>query len=319
MDSRPGPNVTNVGDRELDSSKRVYPNFFIVGAAKSGTTSMWRYLKQHPEVFMPDGKIKKEPAYFSELAGYESQDRYYSLFENAQEQHVAVGEASTAYLSDPSSPERIAAEIPDARIIIMLRNPVDRAYSLYNWMTQEGYEYASSFEHALELEEKRVEDEHFKHENPQYYYNYLYFRSGLYSEQVKRYSDKFDEEDILVLIFEEFVLDTASAYRGACRFLGVDPSFTPDLKVHNESRDVFYPPLQYLIRRLSGLFNRLAGRTTVEKDRRDALLNVGLSAQPPPDLQTSLRAELREAYRNDVQRLESLIGRDLGLWYDTGE
>lgn len=291
------------------------PNFFIVGAAKSGTTSMWRYLTQHPEVFMPSEKIKKEPAYFSDISGYESEDRYYSLFDDVQKQHTAVGEASTAYLTDPSSAERIASEIPEARIIIMLRNPVDRAYSLYNWMTQEGYEYASSFRHALELEEKRVGDENFKRENAEYYYNYLYFRSGLYANQVKRYIDNFGRESILFLTFEEFTCNTRLVYRRTCRFLGVNPFFSPDLRVYNKSSNAFYPPLQYALRRVLGVFNHLLGRTTIEKDRRDSLLQLGLSRQSPPDLQPSLRAELKEAYREDIQRLETLIGQDLSVWY----
>jgi len=280
---------------------------------------MWRYLIQHPEIFMPRERVKKEPAYFSDISGYESQDRYYSLFDDVQEQHIAVGEASTAYLSDPASAEHIAAEIPEARIIIMLRNPVDRAYSLYNWMAQEGYEYAPSFEYALELEDRRIDSEYFKSNNSQYYYNYLYFHSGLYSRQVEKYFDEFGREYVMVVIFERFVLDTLSVYQRVCQFLGVDPSIFPDIEVHNESRSVRFPPLQYMLRRILGVFNHLLGRTTIEKDRRDALLRLGLSEQPPPDLQAPLRDKMIEAYRDDIRRLEKILDRDLSQWYASTE
>ena len=164
-----------------------FPNFFIAGAAKSGTTSLWRYLLQHPDIFMPSDIMYKEPAYFSDIKGMKDLNEYLSLFKNVTTEKM-IGEASAAYLTSPESPERIREVVPDAKFIIMLRNPIDRAYSLYNWMACNGYEPIEIFEQALEIEEtNRYENESFKNSNPEYYYNYLYFHSGLYSDQIKRF------------------------------------------------------------------------------------------------------------------------------------
>ena len=150
------------------------PNFFIVGAARSGTTSMWEYLKQHPDIFMPEGFAYKEPSYFCNLYGYNDFNLYLELFAGVKEEK-AVGEASTPYLTSPESAAWIREVYPAAKIIILLRNPVDRAYSMYNWMIKEGYEGVYPFEEALDVEKVRIKDEHFKYINPQYYHNYLYF------------------------------------------------------------------------------------------------------------------------------------------------
>ena len=135
------------------------PNLFIVGAAKAGTTSLYEYFKQHPQIFMVESDLQKEPSYFCSLVKPSKKYKYYlSLFEKATENHVRIGEASTSYLTCPESALRIKEyenkNNLDCRIIIMLRNPVDRAYSLYNWMTQSGYEWCGSFEKALRIEKK---------------------------------------------------------------------------------------------------------------------------------------------------------------------
>ena len=292
------------------------PNFFIVGAAKSGTTSMWQYLCQHPNVFMPPSFLRKEPAFFSDLYGFDSREKYRAIFLEASDQHWAVGEASTAYLTDPVSAKRIAEVVPHAKIIIMLRNPVDRAYSLYNWMTQEGYEYAASFERALTLEDRRANSSNFKNNNPQYFYNYLYFRSGLYAEQVSRYIDRFSADQICVILFEEFIRDPSASYRRVCEFLNVDPDFEPNFKVYNKSRDVVFPPLQRILRKATNFTNRILRRAPDTKKDRDFLLSLGLRSRRRPKLSDELRAQLMLDYQSDIEKLECLIERDLSLWYE---
>ena len=131
------------------------PNFFIVGGARCGTTSLWQHLSMQPEVFMPEDEMVKEPAFFSYVGQRRTFDQYIDIFKEAGENHKWIGEASTVYLTDPESARSIYDFNKNARIIIMLRNPVHRAYSLYNWMVQDGYEYAGSFKKALSLEENR--------------------------------------------------------------------------------------------------------------------------------------------------------------------
>lgn len=209
------------------------PNFFIAGAARGGTTSMWQYLRQHPDIHMPPVFEWKEPSYYCELYGMRDRNAYLALFANAGSRKM-VGEASGPYLTSPDSPGRIRAEIPDARFIIMLRNPAERAFSKFKWMCENGYEKCETFEEALRAEvETRKDNVWFMKNNGQYYHNFLYFNSGLYAGQVKRFYDTFGQDRVLVIIFEDFARDTLHWVRQAYAFLGVDASFTPHLEVHN--------------------------------------------------------------------------------------
>jgi hypothetical protein len=211
------------------------PNFFICGAARSGTTSMWEYLRQHPDIFMPPVFEHKEPSFFCDSYGVGDWDAYLSLFAEAGKRK-RVGEASGPYLTSPESPGRIKKVINDPRIVILLRNPAERAWSLFKWMHENGYEKITSFPEALEAEEKeRFNNPRFLQDHGQYYPNFLYFRSGLYHDQVKRFFDTFGREPVRLLLFEEMTRDPLAAVRGLFEFLGVDASFAPKIQVHNPS------------------------------------------------------------------------------------
>ena len=226
------------------------PSFFIVGAARSGTTSLWQYLKNHPEVFMPEEELLKEPSFFSEDCGKRFDlSGYLSIFKKTLKNHKQVGEASVAYLTDPESSQRIYDFNPSAKIIIMLRNPAHRAYSLYSWMVQDGYEYASSFEKALQMEKNRVQETKSNWYKPNYYWGYLYFRSGLYHDQVERYLRLF-RENVLIIKFEDFVNDIASYYREICSFLQIEPHLASH-QIHNPSRAVYSARLLFVLRKLN--------------------------------------------------------------------
>ena len=224
--------VANLLDVPL---KGRFPDFFIVGGARCGTTSLWQYLRQHPRIFMPAEFRYKEPAYFCKIYGLMDRSRYLQLFNDAEPGQL-TGEASTTYMVSPESPEWIHMEAPEARIIVSLRNPADRAYSHYKWMCEHGYEHCQSFTDALWAEENtRFGNEHYKHRNPENYYNYLYFRSGLYVNQLERYFSLFGRDRVTVLFFEEFIKDPAPAARSLYEFLGIDPNFTPKIQLHNPS------------------------------------------------------------------------------------
>ncbi|MCX7934830.1 MAG: sulfotransferase domain-containing protein, partial [Planctomycetota bacterium] len=127
------------------------PDFFIAGAARSGTTALWRCLCQHPSIYMPATLGEKEPCHFCHHGFIRDRDAYLRLFCRARPEQL-VGEASTYYLNCPETPGLIRAEIPQAKFIFILRQPADRAYSLYNWMLAEGYEREYPFEKALAAE-----------------------------------------------------------------------------------------------------------------------------------------------------------------------
>ena len=217
--------------RQLQSMSGVpmnKPNFFILGAAKCGTTSLYYSLKQHPSIFM---SAVKEPSFFCEGSQrVRNPIKYFELFDSAGGETV-IGEASHAYLTDPSSARVLKGLFPDARFVVILRNPADRAFSLYHHMRRHGHEWITTFEKALQAEEQRFSSPRFKENCGQHLYNFLYFRSGLYGEQLRRYFSLFNREQFHILAFESLVADPANTMRAILEFLNVLADFTPGVEV----------------------------------------------------------------------------------------
>ena len=231
------------------------PNFFILGAGKSGTTSLYVYLCEHPDIYLAPGK---EPTFFCDTFQVVSNPvDYLELFKGAACQKW-IGEASHAYLTCPKSAPLLRAFAPDARFVVILRNPVDRAYSLYHHMAHMGDEWIGSFEKALDAEERRARDPIFERHNPQYYYNYLYFRSGLYAEQIERYFEWFDRDRFLFLMYDELKSDGQAVLRRICSFLEIAPFVPSRLEVYNKGEAVRSAPWQFFVKhRLGPLLSRL--------------------------------------------------------------
>lgn len=302
---------------ETDGSAVRLPDFFIVGAARSGTTSMHQYLRRHPHIFLP-GDLDKEPGYYSNLTGVSDRQTYLDLFRGADSRYTRVGEASTAYLTDPDAADRIHSDVPEARVIILLRNPADRAYSLYNWMTAEGYEWMSTFEKALDAEPGRAQSRRFRAHCPQYLHNYYYFSSGLYESQVARFYRRFGRDRVLVLLFEEFVSDTGGSVRKVCRFLNLTPPEAAVYEMHNASRRALSPPVQVALRQLTDRAVMWGLNRANSKSKRDRLLSLGLGRTAPRSMSVATRTGLLARYREDITRLQDLLERDLSLWLDPG-
>lgn len=297
------------------------PNFLIVGAAKSGTTSLYRYMEQHPGVFFPP---VKEPCYFSdglpEVAFSDSE--YERLFEGAGGRK-AVGEASTAYLSAPEAPARIKRLLGDIRIIIILRNPADMVYSLWGHNVYQQGEERLSFEEALEAEDDRMRSEEFRAGCRSYYGNFFYFHRGLYHEQVKRYIGTFGRKNVHVMVFEEFVKEPARHCREVFGFLGIDQGFAPALDRHNVATTFRYGFLHRLLVTPPGFavraYNALPLRLRIWIYMAARMVyGINITSEPRPAIDPALRKELAGRYMDDIRRLEGLIGRELSIWYGGG-
>lgn len=296
----------------------------MVGATRAGTTSLWIYLQQHPDIFMPQKSMtKKEPSFFCDLTPswateYRDYSAYLSLFADAK-QHHAVGEASTLYLVSPESPGRIRETYPDAKIVIVLRNPADRAYSLYRYLCLVGVEHMTSFEKALEKENQRFENERFRHNNPFAYYTYLYFRSGLYAAQVERYLKTFPREQVHVTLSDDLLHDPIEATRRVYRFLGVDAAFAPEAKMYNRSQFPLSVLFQYSLgcRWHRHPYREPLSNKRIDRIRRRAFeLNATLGRLYPRPFDATTRHELLGRYRDDIKETASLIGRNLDSWLD---
>ncbi|MEX0967886.1 MAG: sulfotransferase domain-containing protein [Bacteroidia bacterium] len=298
------------------SAENKIPDFFIVGAAKSGTTSLWYYLKENDSVYVPGDELVKEPKFFSDLAKREKMTfkRYLKLFSGAYPGQV-IGEASTAYLTDPSASKNIYEFNPEAKIIIILRNPADRAYSLYNWMVQEGYEYLNTFEKALEAGNRRKSKRIPNFWEPEYYWNYRYFASGLYSRQVERYLKLFPT---LILKFEDLVANSRQVYNEVCAFLEAEPtSLSP--KILNDSKLVHSSYITFALRKLNNIKEVVDGHLLGEKEskkERDSLVRLTQISAKPPKLDPDLRKRLLKKYEPDINRLCKLTGKDFYTWLD---
>jgi hypothetical protein len=223
------------------------PDFLIVGAQRCGTTSMYDYLVRHPKVL---AALRKEVHYFDNHfhRGVSWYRAHFPVPNRFAREGAIRGEASPYYLFHPHAPRRIAGLLPRCRLIVMLRNPVDRAYSHYLHGIRRGYE-SLPFEEAIatrdriaEAEEERMlRDESYRSLDHQHY---SYLRRGIYHKQIRRYLQLFDREQMLVIVSERFFADTTEAVQCTLAFLGVDdPAWRPKAFPERQSFGP-YPPMK---------------------------------------------------------------------------
>lgn len=307
---------TTAPDKSPDALRRG-PDFFLVGAAKSGTSSLANYLAQHPSVFMTE---PKEPHFFGELARppvreVKGMSEYLGLFRGAPE-GAKAGEASTSYLYSPEAAREIQAFRPDAKILVILRDPVDRAYSQYWNQVREGVE-PLGFEEALRAEPERIARG--------WRYGFHYVEAGRYAGQVARYLELFGPQNVNVHLFEDLKEDADGVSRDVFSFLGVDPSaeIRAD-KAHNPSGSPKSPVAALGVNGAILLF-RVLGRQwrkrglsgsprLVEKLKGAKDWMLEKNSAPVPTMDPATRAKLKETFAEDVLSLQDLIGRDLTRW-----
>jgi hypothetical protein len=300
----------------------TFPNFFIVGAARSGTTSLDLYLSQHPEIFIT---LKKETHFFAREqlpVSYRGpgdermnrllirdEDQYTQLFSDTGKAK-AVGEASAFYLCYPKSADLIAQTVPDAKIIMVLREPVARTYSAYMFLLRDGRE-TLDFEEGLSRENERKEADF----EPMWRYREL----SLYYNQVKHYLDVFGAQRVKVLMYEELFSSPEKVLQDVFGFLGVKEDVNIDTSVHYnvsgspKSRKL-YSMLNNFMFNPSPLEQRI--KTLVPQNLRTVWASrlIGAVTRPVP-LEPEIKAQLKTFYIEDVGKLEDLLQRDLLCWH----
>ena len=287
------------------------PNFFIIGANKAGTTSLYHYLIQHPEIFMSKNKEpmffiheninfnKNRPAkqYFRFLI--DNIEDYIALFDDVTTE-LTIGEASTAYLPHPLAPKNIRKLIPNAKFIAILRNPVERAYSAYTYNLQNGLEHLSDFRLAIKEESKG----NWRH----------YVKLGFYSKQIKNYFETFDHNQIKIFLYEDLKSDPNTVLKSIFHFLEVDDSFTPDI---SEEHNVTLIPKNRALHFVLTKLNNISSSIKTSKQRKnEGLLDklIKQNLKRPSKLSIEVRRDLIEVYRQDILKLQDLIDRDLSTW-----
>lgn len=286
------------------------PNFLLFGGVRCGSSSLFRYLRQHPDVFLP---FPKEPSYLS-WEGTETHrpgpnaitdfDSYAALFEGATEK--AVGEASVIYLYRADfTARRIREVLGNPKLIAILRSPADRAFSQYRMATREGAENLPTFAEALAVEDERVREGR----RPIVHYR----RQSVYSDKLQRFVDEFGRENIKVCLFDDLTTKPAPVLQELFRFLDVDPSFQANTakayNVTSMARGKTLNPLGLLKR------EKRVGRSL--RPRPDEGERLARLERAEETLAPSLRAELLEYYESDIRATAELIGQDLSAWLTT--
>jgi len=294
------------------------PDFFIVGAPRSGTTSMKTYLDKHPEIFMAPGR---EPHFFGTdfyRPLYIRDERtYLSLFATAINEK-RVGEKSTRYLSSKRAAGEIKEFHPSASIITMLRNPVEMIYSMHNHHFNRGVEDLDDFKAALEAEEDRKRGLRLPMSLDSIEkYRVLYRETARYTQQVKRFLNAFGREKVHIIIFDDFIHSTPHTYREALKFLDVDPDFQPYFRKVNTNREVRSRALHAYLEDPPPFVQSLV-KTVIPPQARyrlaKGIVHLNSKPAPRPPMKPALRRKLQEEFLPEVEQLSKLIGRDLTHW-----
>jgi hypothetical protein len=280
-------------------------DFFIVGAPKAGTTALHNTLALHPEIFMPD---IKEPNFFSgsELKANKlyyrekiitDPDEYQQLYAKAG--NKLKGDASVSYLFYPSTAGNIFQYNPQAKIIIILRHPVERAVSHYRMDQRLGWVKAG------------LEDIFFKNRHPASVFFQQYFLLGKYAEQVKRYLEVFPEDQVKIFLFEELKSDFRKTVSETLTFLGVKATDEIQISENQNASFVFRNRILSFLYRLQWL------RKGIKKIMPESLSGVmleNLTRKPSAEISEKLLKELSAFYREDIMALSNLIKKDLTHW-----
>lgn len=295
------------------------PNFLIIGAAKAGTSTLYEQLKTHPEIYMPQNK---EPMFFSSDEKYQKGLGWYEqTFFRSAENFIARGEATPHYLywAEKVAPRLKSSFRDGLRYIVILRDPVQRAYSWYWNMVREGNEKLS-FAEAIKLEPSRLSDsasELFNRGSMKY----GYLRGSLYTQQLKFFLSHFPRENFLFLLQEDLKTDYQEAFSQIFSFLSVSNQVVLKIEKQNQAAMPRFQWLQEFLARPSGLVHKLVkpltGRLSSQMRFRlkSAIRKSNLKQTSYPELDSQLKEELKAFFRQDLRELENLIGRDLSLWY----
>lgn len=294
-----------------------HPDFFVAGAPKSGTTALCEYLRQHPDVFFSE---PKELNYFAEdFDGHRAirdQATYDAMFVGARADHLRVGEGSVLYLYSAVALERIHAYAPDARIIVMLRNPLEMIPALHQQFLGALYEDEPSLEKAWSLQAERAQGRHVPRlcRQPELL---AYAKLGMLGQQLDRLWKIFPREQTLVILFEDFVADTRSVYLKVLEFLGLEDDGRVDFPRINEAHGLRPGLAGWFVRRTPvAIRNLITDLRYTRLGRQIPLLADRLFKRPQPreQLSRAFRAELVRTFAADIGHLSKLLVRDLSAW-----
>jgi len=279
-----------------------WPNFFIVGAPKAGTTTLYEYLKKIPEIYMSP---IKEPKYFSSripkknslLTPITDKNKYLKLFENVKDEKI-IGEASPGYLHDPNVPKLIYNVSPNAKILISLRDPIERLFSNYlNQLRNDRLKL--SFHDEIQRSFKKKNDK-----KP-----FLRLEFSLYLENVKRYLDIFGSKQVKIIIFEKWIKDSRHTLEEILNFLDLNYKIN---EFEKESHNPYVVPRGRLGKSLlASTIVRKISQKTISPSKQTSLRKLIVKKQSRPTIDANDKKALIKYYKDDVKKLENFLGQKL--------
>ena len=298
------------------------PNLFIVGQPKSGTTALQQFLGQHPEIYMSsikephffcaDFHLESDRAYGRQrFFDFRSESAYLQLFSRAKEVKIA-GESSTNYLYSQVAAEKIHNFNPDAKIIIILREPAKFIYSLHSHYVKFTEENEPDFLTALALETERKQE---KTTSPRVISpSYLYYSQRVqYYQQVIRYCDRFSPEQIKVVIFEDFKSENERVFREILEFLGVNTNFAPEYEAINVNKEVKFKAINNLINSplVKSISKNLVSQEFNEFIRDNIVEKYLWHSAPKAKMPEEIKIQLMKQYKSEVVKISELLNIDL--------
>ena len=283
---------------------------------KAATTSLYTYLKQHPDIFMPKVKETKFFNNFRKDKNFKLQGKglkkistfkqYHSLFKEVKNE-TAIGEASPSYIFDENCAKLISQHLPETRIIAILRQPVSRAYSNFLHAKRADSEPERSFVEAFEADNKRIVDNN----NPAHYYK----AKGCYYNQLKRYYNLFDKKQIKIILFEDIINNPTQTTQGIYNFLGVANSIVPDTSRKTNVSGKPKGILGWMLMKLRHY--NLLPNIQLSKYLPQFVMRLLFNAvyEKPERLDEQLKKDLTtKHFKSDILKLEKLIEKDLSHW-----
>jgi hypothetical protein len=277
----------------------MLPSTFIIGVQKCGTTTLHHLLSRHPDVFFPSRP--QEIHFFDVEENFRKGLGWYESLFSAWAGQKVVAQTSPLYIFEPRVPERIAAVVPEARLVVIFRNPVDRAYSHYWHSVKHGLE-SKTFERAIELEDMRL-NQGFEARR-----QYSYLRRGAYAEQFSRYLRFFARDQILALRLEDLSANADQVLDRCAHFLSIARDrFAPGADGQG-ARNPARMPRSRTVQRLAGQLGR------VSPAAGSLISRLNMRTSPYPPMRAETREKLRRYYEQDIRETETLTGLDLRHW-----
>lgn len=288
----------------------ILPNTILLGAQKAGTTSLFNWIGQHPDVFAPPGM--KDYEFFSRDDVFSQNLFSFSkaFSRHSNEKIILHGCTNYIYFSKKSS-ERISQTIPDARMLLVLRNPIDRAYSAYWDARKVAVETCLSFEDAIDLEQKRIEHGNFKEIS-----SLTYISHGFYARQIEWYYKVFSKDKIKIILFDDIKNSPLDTIREIFYFLEIEENFQPNFQIKNEAGLPKSVALQKLLQKVKmpKIIRPLIPIEKVSDIKTKIIRNLNVKRTGYPQMNNDTYSKLYEVYKKEIEALEVIIKKDLSGW-----